>query len=146
MADPTLKRTQGLSGPTTMQLVDASFFKPHDPVETTYRVISAATTNGQVISTLPGHLIGVDLYNTDTTSPSYVKFFDLATVPNLGTDIPVMVFTVGVSASGGRVTLGGDQLNYKFKTGIAMAITKLPDDTDATALTNPKTVVGTILF
>lgn len=92
-------------------------------------VISAATTNTGTIKTSPGQLGSVIVINNGA-SWAYVKLFNKASAPTLGTDTPV--HTIGVPPGGGAsypVPAG-----VLFTTGIAYAITGGIALTDATAI------------
>jgi len=146
MSTPVLQRNQGGGGFATFVPIDVSTLYPHDSVQNVAAIVSTATTNAQVLSTTPAHLIGIDLYNSDVTNAAYLKLYDKATAPVPGTDTPVMVFEVSQGGTSGHLTLGSDQINYEFKVGIGLALTKLPALNDATALVTAGSVSGTITF
>jgi hypothetical protein len=89
--------------------------------------IATASTNAAVIKNAPGTVTGWKIYN-NTQYPIYVKLFEKATAPSLGTDIPKQ--TIGVDAGVGEVNPAGPGISYA--NGISMAITKGMADTDAT--------------
>jgi len=71
----------------------------------------------------------IDVFNTATYAV-FLKFYNKASSPTVGTDTPV--WTIPVSAGGGYST---EFMRGKyFSTGIAYAITKLQADNDTTAV------------
>jgi hypothetical protein len=95
-----------------------------------YRVTSvAATTNPTVIKASAGVLGSIMIGNSAGVT-YYLKFYDKATAPTVGTDTPVRTVTI-VSASLTReiITLG-----QAFNNGIAFAITTGIADNDTGAI------------
>lgn len=92
-----------------------------------YHKISASGTNAAVILNAPGTVTGWKIYN-NAEYPVYVKLFNKATAPTLGTDTPQQ--TIGIDAGLGEVNPPGPGVS--FTTGIAIAITKEIADDDAT--------------
>ena len=96
------------------------------------KIISASTNNATVIKNSPGRLMGFYFSNINT-APRYVKFYDKATLPNVGFDTPVMTIGIpGSTAGAGCVTTSKDGVNF-FK-GISIAITGGIDDNDNTSI------------
>jgi hypothetical protein len=71
---------------------------------------------------------------------AFVKFYNLATAPTVGTSVPV--FTMSIPASG-TVTIAPAMVGIRFSTGIALAITNLAADTDTTAVAAAQVKVAT---
>lgn len=93
-----------------------------------YHVVAAASTNAASIKGSPGQLASVHVFN-NAAYPVYVKFYNKASSPTVGTD--TVKLTVGVQAG-----LRAD-VTFKptdFSTGIAIAMTKGITDADTTAL------------
>ena len=91
---------------------------------------SAATTNATLVKGSAGTLYGVTASNTGAAA-AFVKFYNKATAPTVGTDVPVL--TLAIPAGGTLPNpIGG--LGHRFTTGIAMAITNLAADSDTTAV------------
>jgi len=67
----------------------------------------------------------------------YVKFYDKATAPVVGTDIPVLTVMVAAGAPG----LFNPAEPVYFQNGLAYAVTKLSPDTDTTVV-----VAGDLIF
>jgi hypothetical protein len=98
--------------------------------------VATGTTNAGVVKAAPGRLWGAQLTNASKTDQVFLKFFDKATAPALGTDVPVMTIGAGIGSTqayGGR--------GRAFAAGIAIAITRNVGDLDATAVTNGDCVV-----
>jgi hypothetical protein len=99
---------------------------------TLVRVKAAATTNATSVKTTAGNLYGGILSNT-TASNLFVKFYNKASAPTVGTDTPY--FTTMVPANGViELNLVAD-IGVRFATGIAYAITGAVADSDTTAVT-----------
>lgn len=97
-----------------------------DPI----RVNSAATTNPVLvkagkcaISTIVASNIGA--------AAAFLKFYDKATAPVPGTDVPVL--TVSIPA-GGFASLALGDIGPPFELGLGLGITNLAADNDATAV------------
>lgn len=93
------------------------------------KVRAQATTNATAMKTSAAQVYGVELYNA-AAYPVYLKFFNKASAPVVGTDTPVWV--IGIPA-GGRVDISRP-IGRAFSAGIAYAITKLAADNDTTAV------------
>lgn len=92
--------------------------------------VLAATTNAGTAKASAGTILSVDCFN-GTAATAYLKLFNKASAPTLGTDIPVVVIPV---AAGAYVSFEYGPLGKRFGTGIAFAVTLNAVDTDATAL------------
>lgn len=96
-----------------------------------YRLPSAlGTTNAAVAKATPGTVFGITAYNA-SAAVKFVKLYQKATAPTVGTDTPFMTFAIGPS-QGLALDFG---TGVVFTLGIAVAITGLAADTDATAVT-----------
>ena len=93
----------------------------------TFHRIATGDTNLENIKASPGTVTGWKIYN-NAGYPVYVKLFDKATAPILGSDTPKQ--TIGVDAGLGEVNPAGPGQSYA--TGISFAITKLMADGDTT--------------
>lgn len=97
---------------------------------TNYRINAAATTNATSVKTSAGVLYGYSLCNA-SASLRYVRLFNLATAPTVGTSTPTQ--TVILAANGGCVTLSSD-VGVTYSAGIALDITGANGDSDTTAV------------
>jgi hypothetical protein len=94
-----------------------------------YTVNSGATTNAASIKATGANLYGLSVMNASATT-KYVRLFNLATAPTVGTSVPIMVVAVPATSS--------KEIEYvpalRFATGLAVAITGGAAATDSTAV------------
>jgi hypothetical protein len=91
---------------------------------------SAATTNATSVKASAGTVYNVLVSNTALTT-RYVKLYNKASAPTVGTDVPVITIAVPTL---GTVQAQFGALGYRFATGIALAITGGAADSDTTAI------------
>lgn len=91
---------------------------------------SAATTNATSIKASTGTLYSITVSNAGAAA-AFVKLYNLAAAPTVGTS--VIALTISVAASG-VVTVPFGTMGMRFGTGIALAITNLVGEADATAV------------
>ena len=108
--------TQPVSGTVTVT----------NPPGTTYNVVTTASTNSAVVKATAGMLYEITISNPTATA-AYVKLYNKATAPTVGTDVPV--FTQAVAA-GATVALSFGQVGKRFATGIGIACTAAAAATD----------------
>lgn len=104
------------------------------------KIVSAASTNATNAKSSAGRLLGWELFNS-SASAKYVKIFNLAVAPTVGSSTPV--FTIGLPAGGHAVLNGLNPIT--FATGIAYAITGAYADLDTTAVAAGD-VVGALFY
>lgn len=106
-----------------------------------YKLISAATTNPTTVKAAAGTLKVINIGSL-STAPTYVKFFDKATAPTVGTDVPIWTILVpgGTTGAGNNPTLPNGGL--VFNTGISFAITAGIADNDSTAVVASQVVLN----
>lgn len=95
-----------------------------------FNLNSLATTNLGTVKATPGTIYGLVLSNNGAAA-AFVKIYDKASNPTLASDKAVLVIPIP-AASSVFPNLGA--LGLRFATGIAIAITNLIADTDATAV------------
>lgn len=93
-------------------------------------ISSAATTNATSIKASAGTLYSITVSNVGAAA-AFVKLYNLAAAPTVGTSVPAL--TIPVAASG-SVTIPFGSQGIRFGTGIALAITNLVADSDVTAI------------
>jgi len=93
-----------------------------------YSVLAAATTNAAAVKATPGKIFSLSL-NNYATSARYVRLYNLAVAPTVGTSTPYS--TITIPASGSKEIEFGLFGSY-FSTGIGIAITAAATDLDAT--------------
>lgn len=105
-----------------------------------YKLITAASTNAAALKAAAGRVYGWSLSNT-TAAWKFVKIYNLAVAPTVGTSVPVE--TIGVPPNGTVEHV--EPIGVSHATGIAIAVTNLSPDTDATAVAVGD-VVGAIYY
>ncbi len=105
------------------------------PPATPYILNSLATTNGALILTGTSGLHAFYATNTGAT-PAFVKLYNKATAPTVGTDVPAMVIPVPSAVAGvpGVATLPIGHNGFRFALGLGIAITGAVGDGDTTAI------------
>jgi hypothetical protein len=101
------------------------------------KLISAATTNATLVKSSAARLFDFVLSNT-SAAWKYVKFYNKASAPTVGTDTPVK--TIGVPP-GGTVSFSS-AIGMAFATGLGFAITGAAADNDATAVAAGDVIVN----
>ena len=96
---------------------------------------SAASTNGQLVLTGSSGLHALFATNTGATA-AYVKLYNKATAPIVGTDVPAMIVTVPAAVAGvpGEKEITPGFSGYRFALGLGLAITGAAADADTTAV------------
>ena len=129
----TVSTVTGVTTVSTVSAVTASG-TPTAPA-TPYAVSSAATTNGALILTGSSGLHAFFATNTGATA-AFVKLYNKATAPTVGTDVPVMIIPVAAAVAGfpGVATLPIGHNGFRFALGLGIAITGGVADSDTTAV------------
>lgn len=92
-----------------------------DPAGSRYswhRVASAASTNATSVKAAPGHVYGFYVGNVDTDEIRYLKFYDKASAPTVGTDTPIATIAIPISGQ----AYAYFPVGIPFAVGIAYAI------------------------
>jgi hypothetical protein len=102
---------------------------------TPYILNSAATTNGALVLTGTSGLHAFYATNTGAGA-AFVKLYNKATAPTVGTDVPAMILPVPAAVGGvpGVATLPIGHQGFRFALGLGIAITGAVADTDTTAV------------
>lgn len=102
---------------------------------TPYILNSAATTNGALIITGTSGLHAFYATNTGET-PAFVKLYNKATAPTVGTDVPAMIIPIPAAVAGvpGVANLFTGHNAFRFLLGLGIAITGAVADNDTTAV------------
>ena len=99
---------------------------------TPFHLISAASTNATVVKNAAGQIGSFNIGNTNAAI-RFVKLYDKATTPSVGTDVPVKTLLIPGSTTG-----GGNAQNYPlgvlFSNGISIATTTGIADSDTAAV------------
>lgn len=88
---------------------------------------SAATNNATLISANPGAVYSVNGYNA-SAGVIYLKFYDKATAPTVGTDVPVLTYALPATAA------FSFPVPFGFVTGIGYGLVTGAADADNTAV------------
>lgn len=97
---------------------------------TAYGLISTATTNAQSVKASAGNLMEASLFNA-TAATIFLKFYNKASAPTVGTDVPILTVPVVAGASWSAEY---GRFGKRFATGLAIAITGAAAATDTTAV------------
>jgi hypothetical protein len=117
--------TQPVSGSVTATTTPAT--------GTAYNLITAATTNAAVIKASAGNLMALNISNPTATA-AFVKLYNKASAPTVGTDIPTMTFRIAATGTvGDMLSLNWGLIGERFSTGIALAVTAAAVATDTGA-------------
>lgn len=103
---------------------------------------SAASTNATSVKASAGNIYGLFVTN-NSAAVKYLKLYNKASAPTVGTDTPVAV--IGIAANGGQVAINHVWSIPRFSTGIAYAITGGVSDADTTAV-SANDVSGWIVY
>lgn len=111
---------------------------------TPYKLISAATTNATSVKASAGQLYMITASNVGS-GVAFLKIYNKASAPTVGTDTPVHVFLIPVAstaANGAGTNIPVPDCGLAFGTGIAFAITGAVADSDTTAVAANQVVVN----
>ena len=102
---------------------------------TPYFVNSAASTNGALILTGTSNVSSFYATNEGATA-AYIKLYNKATAPTVGTDVPEMTIPVPAAVIGvpGVATIPIGFHGFRFALGLGIAITRNAVHTDTTAI------------
>ena len=102
---------------------------------TPYKLISLATTNANVVKASGGNLYSIVAIGL-TSTVRYLKLYNKATAPTVGTDIPLMTIPVPANTQGAGIAIPFS-MGVNFPLGIALAITSgLADNNTGAILAN----------
>lgn len=100
---------------------------------TPYKLISAASTNATSVKASGGNLFFASFGNTNAAA-RYIKFYNKASAPTVGTDTPIFTFMIPGNTAGAGSNPAIPPQGLRFNTGIAFAITTGAADTDTGAV------------
>lgn len=95
---------------------------------TAYSVVTTASTNGANVKNAAGNLYEITCSNP-TATPVYVKLYNKASAPTVGTDVPILTIA---AAANSTVSLQFGATGKRFSTGISIAATGVITAADAT--------------
>ena len=112
---------------------------------TAYSLTTAASTNGALIITGAKRLAELTVSNPTATA-AYVKLYNKATAPTVGTDVPVMTIAIPATAAGvGEKSFNFGALGKQFPLGIGIAVTAAAAATDTAVTVAGIQIHGTYL-
>ena len=102
---------------------------------TPYFVNSLATTNAALVQTGTSGLCALWASNIGAAA-AFVKLYNKATTPTVGTDVPEMIIPVAAAVAGvpGVAEISPGFNAYRFPLGLGIAITGAVADSDTTAV------------
>lgn len=100
---------------------------------TSFRLLSAATTNGTNVKASAGKLMSLYAVNLNA-AVRYLKFYNKASAPTVGTDTPVLTYPIPASSTGAGFILHLPPDGVAFSTGISYATTTGVADNDTGAV------------
>jgi hypothetical protein len=104
---------------------------------TPYKLVSAASTNATSVKASAGQIYSITAMNTNA-AVRYLKLYNKASAPTVGTDTPVQVYALPPS---GGITLS-IPVGMAFATGIALATTTGAADSDNTGVALSEIVIS----
>jgi hypothetical protein len=105
-----------------------------------YKLISLATTNANVVKASGGNLYSIVAIGL-TSTVRYLKLYNKATAPTVGTDVPLMTIPVPANTQGAGIAIPFS-MGVNFPLGIAIAITSGLADNDTGAILANDVVVN----
>ena len=105
------------------------------------KLISAASTNATSVKASAGQIFSLCAFNTNAAA-AYLKLYNKASAPTVGTDTPVQVYTIPGATTGGGFVLPIPVCGITFGTGIALATTTGAADSDTGAVAASEVVVS----
>lgn len=100
---------------------------------TFHKLTSGASTNATSVKATAGNVSGGFLRNRHATLERFFKFYNKATAPTVGTDVPILTIGLPPGASVGIADIVG-AYGIRLATGIAYAITGAYADADTTVI------------
>jgi len=111
---------------------------------TPYKLISAASTNATSLKGSAGTIFGIQVYNSNA-SARFLKIYNKATAPTVGTDVPIKVIPIPGNSTANQWAGTNIPISFQglaFGTGIAFALTTGVADADTGAVAASEIVVN----
>ena len=121
------RAVQTIAQPSPGNLLTTSY----TPTANTQYLNSAATTNATNYRTFATTVFNISAINSGT-AVAFLKLYNKASAPVVGTDIPVLVLSIPANGVPLNMPLG--TIGQRFSLGVGIAITNLIADTDTTAV------------
>lgn len=105
------------------------------------KTISAASTNATSVKASAGQVYSIQAFNL-AAAPRYLKLYNKASAPTVGTDTPVKTLMIPGNTAGAGFILDTGGMGLAFSTGIAFALTTGIADSDTGAVAVNEIVVN----
>lgn len=105
------------------------------------KLISAASTNATNIKGSAGTIGYLTASNTNA-SPRYLKVYNTASSPTVGTDTPIHTFLIPGNSSGAGTNIPLPTQGIKCDTGISIALTTGAADSDTSGVAVSEIIVN----
>lgn len=105
-----------------------------------HKTVSAASTNATVVKAAAGQIYGIQVSSVNAVA-RYLKLYDKATAPTVGTDVPVKTLVIPGNTAGAGFVIAWPA-GLVFANGIAFALTTEATDAGATAVAASEHVVN----
>ena len=100
---------------------------------TPYKLVSAATTNATSVKASAGTVYMITASNVNA-AVRYLKLYNKASAPTVGTDVPVLTFIIPGGTTGAGTNIPIPNAGINFSTGIAFALTTEITDVGSTGV------------
>jgi hypothetical protein len=107
---------------------------------TPYKLISLATTNANVVKASSGNLYSILALGL-TSTVTFLKLYNKATAPVVGTDIPIMTIPIPANIQGAGIVIPFS-IGINFPLGIGIAITAGSADNNNVAVAAGDVIVN----
>ncbi len=107
---------------------------------TPFKLIAAGSTNATSVKASAGNLYSIVAIGL-TANVRYLKLYNKASSPTVGTDVPVMTIPIPGNTQGAGVSIPFS-MGVNFGTGIALAITTGAADADTGAVTASDVIIN----
>jgi hypothetical protein len=108
---------------------------------TPFKRVSTADTNAAVVKSSAGQ-VGYIVCSNVNAAARYLKLYDKATTPTVGTDTPVHTFIIPGNTAGAGHVIPLGAAGGEFASGIGIALTTLPADDETTGVAAEELVVN----
>lgn len=108
---------------------------------TPYKLVSAASTNATSVKASAGQVYMITASNVNAAA-RYLKLYNKASAPTVGTDVPVHTFIIPGNTAGAGTNIPVPTVGLNFSTGIAFALTTEATDAGTTAVAASEIVVN----
>lgn len=105
------------------------------------KLVSAATTNATSVKASAGTIGFITASNVNAAA-RYLKFYNKASAPTVGTDVPVLTFIIPGNTAGAGTNIPLPTAGVAFTTGIAFALTVEATDAGSTGVAVSEIVIN----